>query len=146
MVEGMVQWELRDPSGRIMKTGEEKICIEPLSTYWLDKIDFSNEDELGCYFSYRFLVKEEEVSSGTCLFTAPKHFPFKNPNLMVTRQGNELIVHADAFARFVEIQGIGDDVKLSDNFFDMNPGEKRITILEGNPMTFRVRSVFDIAK
>ena len=37
------------------------------------------------------------------------------------------------------------DVKLSDNFFDMEAGEYRVEILEGDAGQFRCRSVYDIA-
>ena len=34
--------------------------------------------------------------------------------------------------------------KLSDNFFDMNPGERSVVILEGDAKEFRVRSVWNL--
>ena len=36
------------------------------------------------------------------------------------------------------------DVKLSDNFFDMNPGEKRVEIVEGDASAFTLKSVYQI--
>ena len=55
------------------------------------------------------------------------------------------MISAAAFAKNVEIQGIDGDVKLSDNFFDMNAGEKRVEIIEGDAERFSVKSVYDIA-
>ena len=98
-------------------------------------------------------VEGQIVSEGVSLFTAPKHFCFADPGLTVRRDGDSLVIRAEHFAKSVEILGceesIGPDsgyryVKLSDNYFDMNPGEKRVRILEGDAENFRVRSVYDI--
>ncbi len=145
-VKGTVCWALREASGQVLRQGAEEVAVEPLSTLWLKKLDFSDCDELRCYFSYELLVDGEGISGGSCLFTAPKHFAFEDPDLTVIRDGDEICVHAKHFARFVEIEGVDGDVKLSDNFFDMNPGEKTVRIIEGNATQFRVRSVYDIAR
>ena len=84
------------------------------------------------------------VSEGTSLFTAPKHFPFVEPKLNWWREGNILAVSAEAYAKSVEIQGLDGDVKLSDNFFDLNPGTKRVEILEGDATDFILKSVYQI--
>ncbi len=143
-VKGTANWALRKASGEVLQQGSFEVMVEPLSACWLEKLDFSDCDELRTYFSYELEVEGQVVSQGTCLFTAPKHFDFENPELILTREGNELTVKASKFARFVEIEGIDGDVKLSDNFFDMNPGERSVTILEGTATQFRVRSVYDI--
>ncbi|MDE7224339.1 MAG: glycoside hydrolase family 2 protein, partial [Acetatifactor sp.] len=100
------------------------------------------------YFSYQLEMGGEIVSEGTSLFTAPKHFRFADPVLSLRREGDTLIVRAEHYAKSVEIWGSEGDsgcyVKLSDNYFDMNPGEKRVQILEGDAQSFRVRSVYDI--
>ncbi len=145
-VKGTVCWTLREASGQVLKQGAEEVTVEPLSALWLKKLDFSDCDELKCYFSYELLVDGEVISYGSCLFTAPKHFAFEDPALTVVREGDEIIVRAQHFARFVEIEGVDGDVKLSDNFFDMNPGEKTVKIIEGDATQFRVRSVYDIAR
>ncbi len=144
-VYGVANWTLRHASGEILKQGSFLVVAEPLSSVWLEKLDFSDCDELNDYFSYELIVKDEVVSAGTCLFTAPKHFGFMNPELMLVREGDTLTVKAKHFARFVEIEGVDGDVKLSDNFFDMNPGERSVKILEGDAKEFRVRSVYGIA-
>ena len=94
------------------------------------------------------MLSEEEgqaVSGGTALFCAPKHFRFRDPGLTVRREGEELIVKAEAYAQSVQIQSEDPDLLLSDNFFSMNPGEKRIRSLRGKAGKPSVRSVFDIA-
>lgn len=143
-VTGTVHWELRDAYGKVLRSSSEEVTVEPLSAYWLAKVDLAEADELKHYVSYGFTVDGAEVSSGTCLFTAPKHYDFVDPKLTLWREGNVLIVKAEHFARFVEIEGVDGDVKLSDNFFDMNPGERSVEILEGDAKEFRVRSVWNL--
>jgi len=52
------------------------------------------------------------------------------PQLVLIRDGDKLTVKAKHFARFVEIEGVDGDVRMSDNFFDMNPCERTVKILE----------------
>ena len=94
--------------------------------------------------TYAFVVEGQIVSENTCLFTAPKHFAFEDPKLSYAREGNSLLISAQAYAKNVEIQSVDGDVKLSDNFFDMNPGTKRIEILEGDASEFTLKSVYQI--
>ena len=58
-------------------------------------------------------------------------------------EGDEIIVTARAYARSVEIR-CGADVLLSDNYFDMNAGERRVKVLRGAPTQVSARSVYDI--
>ena len=51
---------------------------------------------------------------------------------------------ADAYAKSVEIQNEREDLVLSDNYFDLNAGEKRVRILRGNTDQIKVQSVYDI--
>ncbi len=143
-VEGKAVWQLCTPKGDILQKRENPVSVEPLSGTWLPKMDFSDYDELSVYLSFAFLVDGQIVSENTCLFTAPKHFSFENPMLSYVREGNNLIITAQAYAKNIEIQGTDGDVKLSDNFFDMNPGEKKIEILAGDATQFTLQSVYDI--
>lgn len=143
-VDGTVRWSLRKADGGVILEGEREVSVEPLSGLWLEKMDFSDYNELEVYISYSFEQGGEVVSENTTLFTAPKHFRFHDPKLSWRREGNALIVSAEAYAKNVEIEGVDGDVKLSDNFFDMNPGEKRVEIVEGDAADFTFKSVYHI--
>ncbi|MCM1174837.1 MAG: glycoside hydrolase family 2 protein [Blautia sp.] len=145
-VKGIVTWELRAPDSGILLSGEKEVPVEPLSGVWLEKLDFSVYDELQIYLHCAFSVDGVPVSENFCLFTAPKHFAFRDPALSCRREGNTLVISAAAYAKSVEIQGVDGDVKFSDNFFDMNAGEKRVEILEGDAEQFALRSVYQIGK
>ncbi len=143
-VSGLVTWQLRTAKGEILLVGEERVRVEPLGGTWIERHDFSSFSELEVYISYALEVEGKVVSEGTSLFTAPKHFAFEDPKLSYTREGNSLLINAQAYAKSVEIRGVDGDVKLSDNFFDMNPGTKQVEILEGDASTFELRSVYQI--
>lgn len=143
-VDGTVRWSLRRADGEVLLKGEKEVSVEPLSGVWLEKMDFSDYDELEVYISYSFEKDGEVVSENTTLFTAPKHFRFRDPELSWRREGNTLIVSAASYAKYVEIAGVDGDVKFSDNFFDMNPEEKRVEIVEGDATAFTLKSVYQI--
>lgn len=143
-VSGLVRWALRRAAGEVILDGAEEVSVEPLSGLWLSKMDFSSYDELEVYISYSLEQNGVVVSEGTSLFTAPKHFRFRDPQLSLRREGNVLIITAQAYAKQVAVEGVDGDVKLSDNFFDMNPGERRVEILEGDAAEFTLKSVYQI--
>ncbi|MDE7177845.1 MAG: glycoside hydrolase family 2 protein [Lachnospiraceae bacterium] len=143
-VKGTVRWSLRKACGEVLLEGAQEIIVEPLSGFWLEKLDFSDYDELEVYISYFFEQEGTVVSEGTSLFTAPKHFGFHDPKLSWRREGGTLVITAVAYAKSVEIQGVDGDVKLSDNFFDLNPGERRVEIVEGDATDFTLKSVYQI--
>ena len=84
------------------------------------------------------------ISTGSVLFCQPKYYRFADPELTARIEGDEIVVSASAYARDVEILNDAEDMVLSDNYFDMEPGEKRIKILRGRPDGLRLRSTFDI--
>lgn len=144
VVKGTAFWQLRHADGEIILEGKEDVTVKPLSGTWLLERDFSDFNELEVYFSYAFETEGQVVSENTCLFTAPKHFPFKDPKLSCVREGSSLMVSAQSYAKNVEIAGVDGDIRLSDNFFDMNPGVKRVEIIEGDASEFVLRSVYQI--
>lgn len=141
---GTVEWALRKNDSTIIESGSEQITVPALSSIWLDNMDFNKTDVENNYLSYSFTVNGEIVSEGTVLFTAPKHYNFVNPNLRYVISDTEITVYAEAFAKNVEIYSPDSDFILSDNYFDMNAGNKTVKILEGTPKTIKLRSVYDI--
>ena len=143
-ITGMVRWELRNDKSELLQQGEAQVSVPPLSTKWLEKIYFDglNSETDHLYFSLN--VDGKVLSQGSVLFIQPKYYHFTNPNLRYTLQGDELIIHSDAYAKAVQIEGIDDDLLLDDNYFDMEKGEKRVRILSGNASKIKLRSVFDI--
>lgn len=143
-VTGVVSWALRKNDGSVISAGQEELTVPALSVKTLPELDFHKTDTDTTYFSFAFSVNGTVVSEGTALFTAPKYFDFLDPGLSCRREGDTLVISASAFAKSVEIDSPDSDFILSDNYFDMNAGTKTVKILEGEPKTIRLRSVYDI--
>ncbi|MBQ8109433.1 MAG: glycoside hydrolase family 2 protein [Clostridia bacterium] len=141
---GVARWSLRRADASVIREGSFEVQVPPLSAVWLDEQDFSGEDARGCYYAYELYdARGEYAGGGTALFCAPKHFRFLDPQLKAWQEGDEIVVAAAAYARSVEIQ-CGSGVVLSDNFFDMNAGERRMKVLRGTPSRVKAWSVYDI--
>lgn len=140
----LVRWALRDSSAHILKQEESFVTVEALSAQWLPKKELSEARLYEDYVSFEALKDGVEISCGTVLFVPPKHFHFQNPRLTWRLEGDEIVVCAEAYARSVEIRNEQEDMRLSDNYFDMNAGEKRIRILSGKTEGICVRSVYDV--
>ncbi|MDR2571333.1 MAG: glycoside hydrolase family 2 protein [Oscillospiraceae bacterium] len=143
---GIVRWALRDASAKVLKSGEDKISVEALSSLWLPEFDFSDCDELSDYFSYELEVDGNIVSSGTVLFCMPKHYNFKDPELTVKRDSKYITVTAKAYAKSVEIYSDDEDFLLSDNYIDINGNSITVEIIRGDPKNLKVRSVYELGR
>ncbi|MCQ2509045.1 MAG: glycoside hydrolase family 2 protein [Lachnospiraceae bacterium] len=143
-VEGTVRWQIRNADAVILREEEEKITIPALTSKWMEKVDLPDVDLFNEYVSYQFIREGCCVSEGTVIFSYPKYFNYQDPKLSVRCEGDEIVVTASAYAKSVEISNEMDDLYLSDNFFDMNAGEKRVKILAGETKGLKVRSVYDI--
>ena len=141
---GTVRWSLRRPDASVIREGSQAISVPALDTVWLDELDLSGEDTWSTYFAYELLDGSgRTVGEGSVLFCPPKHFRFADPKLSVRREGDEIVVTAEGYARSVEIRA-GADTVLEDNYFDMSGGERRVKILRGDPGELSARSVYDI--
>ncbi|NLV57487.1 MAG: glycoside hydrolase family 2 protein [Clostridiales bacterium] len=145
-VSGRVRWALRSASAQVIREGFTDVTVEPLSALWLPRMDFADADLTSHYVSYDWEVEGKWISGGTVLFCAPKHFGFEEPGLTVQVQGDEIVVTARAFARFVEIRSQDADMLLDDNFFEMNGGERRVKVLRGEAKGLSVRSAYNIGR
>ena len=139
-----VKWQLRNSMGEELYGESEDLTVKAMSAVWCEKKELPEAELYSNYVSYELIENGETVSSGTVLFCPPKHFRFSNPGLTVRVEGDEIIVSAEHFAKSIEIRNENDDLILSDNFFDLNGGERRVKIISGNPEGIKVRSVFDI--
>lgn len=143
-VTGEVVWALRTPDGAIVRQGHQALTIPAMSAKWLDKVDCADASLTGHYVSFAFVVDDVAVSEGTCIFCAPKHFEFTDPQLTVEKRGDTLVVTSRAYAKQVWLESEDADLLLDDNAFDMNPGTKVVRVLQGAAEKVRVRSVWDL--
>ena len=141
---GKAHWALRNPDASIIESGSFDVTVAPMSAVWMPKQDFSDRATYDCYYSYELTDEAgNTLGEGTVFFCAPKHFHFANPELEAHIEGDEIVVTAKTYARSVELMA-GADTLLSDNYFDMNAGTKRVKILRGEAKEVKARSVYDI--
>ena len=140
----LIKWALRDRQSRIKREETIALGAPPLRSVWLEKVLLPEADLLEDYVSYELWENGARLSLDTVLFTQPKYYRFLDPELVCRVEGDEIVVTARAYAQGVEIRNGNEDMLLSDNYFDMLPGQRRVKILRGEPRSLRVRSVFDI--
>ncbi|MDR0399590.1 MAG: glycoside hydrolase family 2 protein [Treponema sp.] len=139
-----VAWEIRDKHAKVLKEKTLPVKVPPLSSLWLDKVLVNDIDLNEQYLSYRLLDGTAAISEGTVIFSLPKFFHWADPKLSCTVNGDTITVKAAAYARAVEILNRREDLVLSDNYFDMDAGTRKIKILSGKPQGLKLRSVYDI--
>lgn len=145
-VTGEVVWALRTPNGAIVRQNQQTLTIPAMSAKWLDKVDCADASLTGHYVSFAFVLDDVALSEGTCIFCAPKHFEFTDPQLTVEKRGDTLVVTSHAYAKQVWLESEDADLLLDDNAFDMNPGTKVVRVLRGTAEKVRVRSVWDLGR
>jgi beta-mannosidase len=139
-----VAWEIRDKKAKALKGKTIPVKVPAFSSLWLDKVevpDIKLDDE---YLSYHLYDGRTALSEGTVIFSLPKFFHWENPKLSYTIKGDTITIKAAAYAKSVEIQNANQDLVLSDNYFDMNAGEKKVKIISGKAGKLKLRSVWDI--
>ena len=146
-VRGTVRWQLRRPDSSVIRENEKDIEIAPYSGTWLDREIYNGlADEREMHLYYEFVQDGKIVSSGSAMFVAPKHYRFADPKLSVRVEGDTVIVTSEGYAKGVCVESEDGNLRLSDNFFDMEKGERVLTIVGKKPEgELRVRSVYDIA-
>ena len=110
----------------------------------MDKEFFDGLKPESEHLFFSFVCEGEILSEGSVLFTPPKYYRFENPHLRWEKKGDELVIYAESYAKGVQIEGEDGDLLLSDNYFDMEKGEKHVRILSGTATKIRLRSVYDI--
>ena len=139
-----VSWQLKDNMGKTIKDGKETVKVPAFSAVWFDRKDLADAKLYENYVSYQLEENGDIISEGSVLFCPPKHFRFTDPGLTVKVVGDEITVSAKSYAKSIEVRNDNDDLVLSDNFFDLNGGEKTVKILRGSSEGISVRSVWDI--
>lgn len=139
-----VRWALRNAKAEVLQSGCETLEVPALTSVWLDKVEFPQADIFTEYVSYELRKDGKVISDGTVNFSYPKYFRYEDPELSCRLEGDEIVVTAGAYAKSVEIQNRNEDLLLSDNYFDLNAGEKRIKVISGRTDQLRLRSVYDI--
>lgn len=107
--------------------------------------------QLRLHLTFAFVKDGQVISQGDCLFCAPKHYAFADPELTLsekqTEDGTFLTVTAKNFARAVAIESEDGELRLEDNYFDMEKGSRTVRVTGSRPEgKLRVRSLYESAE
>lgn len=151
-VTGKIEWTLRNNKSEIIKQGAQHVEIDSLTANKVASLDFS--EHLGggsryhTYLEAKLLVDNVLYSDCTVLFTKPKHFDFLDPKLTAavkeTDTQYEITISSETFAKYVEVELVEDAV-LSDNYFDLSAGEKKMISVEKKDIPM-ITSATDLEK
>jgi beta-mannosidase len=155
-VHGTVVWTLRRPDSSPalypgtakQVAGRQDLEVPAYGGAWADHIDLNGVidqergDQMELHLEFSFVSDGQEISRGTALFCAPKHYRFADPCLHLSAEAGQLTVTAEAFAKAVAISSEDGDLRLEDNFFDMEKGTRTVRITGTAPAgAYRVRSL-----
>jgi beta-mannosidase len=156
---GEVRWSLETFDGTALASGAQPLFAAPLAATPITTLDFSRQldDE-----QQRQTVCVVELWQGgqmaqrtLATFAPDKHLALPDPHLTVTSElhGDELrfTLHAEALARWIEIELHDADVIFSDNAFDLPAGRTTVITcplpsgwtLAQAQAALRVRSLYD---
>lgn len=142
----LVKWALRNADSSVVRQEELMVNVPALTSIWLDKVEFPEVDYFRQYVSYEGWEGDRCITESSVIFSYPKYFKYQDPQLAYRIEGDEIIVSSRAYAKGVEILNENEDLLLSDNYFDMNAGEKRIQILGYARKDCTVKEVGEIGK
>ncbi len=141
-----VRWQIREACGKAVREEEVKdIAVPALSAVHLDEV-MIDIDRFSQYVSYQMLDEQGAVvSEGTTLYIQPKYFRFEDPEITLeVLDDTHIRVTAQKFAKNIQILDEAGELKLSDNYFDLQPGSRVLEVLAGKPEDLSVMSVYDI--
>ncbi len=137
---GRVKWQLRHTEKGVLVGDSQDVAVAALFAEHIVDIEadefittFGEERKL--YITYQLYDQDDkQVSSESILFVCHKSFEFESASVsaLVYDEGDStyIKVTSDGFAKSVEISFTELDVVLSDNYFDLIAGERRIVEIE----------------
>lgn len=154
-----LNFSVLDSENRVVYSGSHPASLAAMSADEIYTCDFGHiveGKERDLYLSYNVTQGLFTLSKGTLLFTKPKFFNFKDPNIQysITGVGHEFVldIKADAFAGFVELDFAECDAVFEENYFDIvDKGNHKISFVTSEAMSVEklicelsVRSVYDM--
>ncbi len=147
--QGTLRWKLMHVKKGLVKENVVQCQVRRLFTQQVVHLDFSEYirtrlDQRQYYLAYSYESGNKTVGEGSVLFVKAKHFELQKPKITCERINEKTwIFRSDQFAKFVEAD-FGEDILLSDNYFDLIPGqEKKIVLEKGTEKIPEIYSLFD---
>ncbi|MFX1567495.1 MAG: glycoside hydrolase family 2 protein [Promethearchaeota archaeon] len=143
----ILEWRIYDSNGNVLKDGVFENLLNPCCSKKFGTVDVSDinktrEDLQNHIIFYKFQEAQSSNSNiikGFRLFDNPKSFPLKDPELdyeihqieigNLNKRDVKLIITTKHIALYVFIESNFLDFIASDNYFSMEPNERRVIIL-----------------
>lgn len=77
----------------------------------------------------------------------PRFLKLDKPEFKITVSGDHVLITTDVHAKFVYISSTKDDIKFSDNYFDLSKGELKILTTKGKKISEKdliIKSLYDV--
>ena len=158
---GTLNFALYDDGDNCIIEGKRPIMCEGSSSLEAVREDLSQYMPLGrehYYVVYDVYDGKTTSDKETLLFTAPKRFAFRNPEIVPEIKGVgtefEIVLASKAFAMGVYVDFTDTEAEFSKNFVDVHRdfpvklsfNTSAVTTAEHLRSTVRITSVYDIAK
>lgn len=143
----ILEWRIYDPNGKILKNGVFESLLNPCSSKMFGSVDVSDinktkEDLQNHIIFYKFKESQSRnniIFKGFRLFGTPKSFSLKDPELdyeihqievaNINNRDFKVIITTKQIALYVFVESNYFDFIASDNYFSMEPNERRVITL-----------------
>ena len=112
--------------------------------------DYYNRSPKAAWYAVKEAYRDDKRPERDTI--RPIHLKLSDPRIQWKIEGNQVVLKAAAFAKYVFVDLEGYTGKLSDNYFDLQPGmEKRISFIPAEwkktgKQTIRIKSLYDVRK
>ncbi|MDC7287946.1 glycoside hydrolase family 2 protein [Blautia schinkii] len=136
--QGILNWKLMRVNNGVVMEDSVECQVRRLHTEHIVHLELNDyiktrQDQRKYYLVYSYESGGKTVGEGSVLFVQAKHFEFHKPLITFEKVDDKTwIFRTDQFAKFVEID-FGEDIVLSDNYFDLIPGQQKKIVLEKAP-------------
>ncbi|MEW5676939.1 glycoside hydrolase family 2 protein [Flavobacterium enshiense] len=141
---GQLVLQLLDFNGNVLWEKMDGVQIDDNSSkmvHAFDKKEFETFDPKQIVFAVTLISDDAEAKRALHYFTKPKELQLKTPKIVVSQiDDNTVEVTTDVLAKYVFLKAA--NVKFSDNYFDLLPGEKKEIRFEGNVKGVTVKSLY----
>lgn len=144
--------QLKNTKGEILYTTSKQVHIPNNSSLIVDSLPESlikpyslNDTYWHCELMYR----DKPLAQKNFYFVKPKDLKLYQPTIQITKTNNTILLKSDVLVKDLYLYGSDSDLKLSDNYFDLEAGvQKEIYLQEHikNIKEIKHLSLFDILK
>lgn len=124
-----VEFKIMSFGGKVLFEKSAHISSPSVSALSVLKASLRGFNKKHCFAIARLYCEGEPVSQKTIMLTPERKAKLKAADITVSLSGNELTLKSNTYARKVFIDIKGSSAPLSDNCFDLLPGEEKKILL-----------------